>query len=72
MNRFAVMLQTNLVATHNIKCGIDWLFLFAFLPLDKNQKSKFQKPWFCAFWKKLLTIAYFSTFLYNFLETLAY
>ena len=30
----------------------------AFFPLDKNQNSLFQKPWFCAFWKKLLIFVY--------------
>ena len=40
-------------------------FQVAFFPVDKNQKSWFQKPWFCAFWKKLFIFAYFSTFLYN-------
>ena len=53
------MLQTNLVATHNIELGIDYFIFFimmclhsyktvvytvAVFPLDKDRKSKFQKP----------------------------
>ena len=47
-------------------------FTVAFLPLDKNQKSKFQKPWFCMFLTKQLIFVYISTFLQDVLETLAY
>ena len=66
-----VMLQTNLLATHNnsfifsLWCAciqIDSSLQLSFFPLNKNQKSKFQKPWFCGFWEKLLIFAYFSTF----------
>ena len=77
------MLQTNLVATHNIELGIDYFIFFimmclhsyktvvytvAVFALDKNRKSKFRKKTIFRVLKKLLIFAYFSTFLENFLE----
>ena len=39
--------------------------------LDENEKSKFQKPLCCAFWKKILIFAYFSIFFIRFFRNIS-